>query len=133
MHFKSSNIAVIAALATGMGLAGIATAHAKDPRHGEHVVSATYYAKAYAGRRTASGERYDPKALTAAHPTLPLGTVVQVTRPANGRQVVVRVNDRNNGKPGIDLSEAAARRLDLILAGRDTVVVRPMEQLAEWE
>lgn len=133
MHFKFSNIVVIAALATGMGLASIANAHAKDPRHGEHVVSATYYAKAYAGRRTASGERYDPKALTAAHPTLPLGTVVQVTRPANGRQVVVRVNDRNNGKPGIDLSEAAARRLDLILAGRDTVVVRPMEQLAEWE
>lgn len=131
MYFKVSNIALGTILAAMLGLACGGDANAKDLRNGEHTVSATYYAKAYAGRRTASGERYDPKAFTAAHPTLPLGSLVQVTRPANGRQVVVRVNDRNGGHAGIDLSEAAARKLNLIAAGRDTVVVRPADQLAE--
>jgi rare lipoprotein A len=79
---------------------------------------ASYYAHSLAGHRTASGERYDPKALTAAHPNLPLGTRVRVSRPG-GASVDVRINDRCGCGGGhiIDLSEAAARRLDMMRAG----------------
>ena len=55
---------------------------------------ATYYANSLAGRRTASGERYDPRALTAAHKTLAFGTMVKVVRVDDGREVIVRINDR---------------------------------------
>jgi rare lipoprotein A len=80
---------------------------------------ATYYAPRLAGHRTASGERYDPSALTAAHPVLPFGTRVRVVRMNDaGSAVVVRINDRCAGrKKIIDLSEAAARRLGMIKAG----------------
>jgi rare lipoprotein A len=69
---------------------------------------------------TASGERFDKHAMTAAHRTLPLGTRVRVTNTHNGRSVIVRINDRGPyGGHGriIDLSEAAARVLDMIEAG----------------
>lgn len=80
---------------------------------------ATYYAPRLAGHRTANGERYDPAAMTAAHVALPLGTRVQVTRlDVNLEPVIVRVNDRcSGGKKIIDLSEAAARRLNMMRAG----------------
>jgi rare lipoprotein A len=85
---------------------------------------ATYYSPRLAGHRTASGERYDPKLLTAAHPVLPLGTRVRVTRlNADVTPVVVRINDRCAGvKKIIDLSEAAARHLKMTYIG--TVPVR---------
>jgi rare lipoprotein A len=97
---------------------------------------ATFYAAHFAGRRTASGERYDPRALTAAHRTLPLGTVVRVTRvDARGNvvagPVLVRINDRGPYGSGriIDLSRAAAQHLDMIHDGvvrvRLEVVSRP--------
>ena len=68
---------------------------------------------------TASGERFDRHKLTAAHRTLPFGTLVRVTNTRNGKSVVVRINDRGpySGKRIIDLSEAAARQLDMIDAG----------------
>jgi rare lipoprotein A len=69
---------------------------------------------------TASGERFDKHALTAAHRTLKLGTRVRVTNQKNGRSVVVRINDRGpfgNKARIIDLSEAAAKQLDMIEAG----------------
>jgi rare lipoprotein A len=80
---------------------------------------ATYYASRLAGHRTANGERYDPAAFTAAHPVLPFGSVVRVTRTGgDGSSVVVRINDRcASGKKIIDLSEAAARRLNMMRAG----------------
>lgn len=80
---------------------------------------ASYYAQRYHGRRTASGERFDVRKMTAAHRTLPFGTQVRVTSEANGRSVVVRVNDRGPFVAGrvIDLSPAAARQLDMIRAG----------------
>jgi rare lipoprotein A len=93
---------------------------------------ATYYANRFAGRKTASGERYDPRALTAAHKTLPLGTVVRVTRVDGDQEsVTVRINDRGPYAAGrvIDLSLAAAKRLDMLRAGvikvRVEVVSRP--------
>lgn len=80
---------------------------------------ATYYAPRLAGHRTANGERYDPAALTAAHPVLPFGSRVRVTRLDGAAPgVVVRINDRcAGGKKIIDLSEAAARRLNMMRAG----------------
>jgi rare lipoprotein A len=84
---------------------------------------ASYYAHLFDGRRTASGERYDPERMTAAHATLPFGTWVRVTR-AGGPSVEVRINDRCGCGGGriVDLSQAAARRLDMIRVG--TVRVR---------
>jgi len=76
---------------------------------------ATYYGKEFAGRRTASGERFNPGAMTAAHRTLPFGTRVQVTNSSNGRSVIVRINDRGPFVKGrsIDLSSAAARAIGM--------------------
>ena len=72
---------------------------------------ASYYGKEHAGRRTASGERFNPGAMTAAHRTLRFGTKVRVTDTRNGRSVVVRINDRGPFVKGrsIDLSSGAAR------------------------
>jgi len=85
---------------------------------------ASWYGAAYRGRPTASGERFDPADLTAAHPSLPMGTVVEVSRPERGRVVVVRINDRGPARGRIlDLSEAAARRLGMIAEGIAPVTV----------
>jgi rare lipoprotein A len=73
---------------------------------------ASVYSDYYAGKKTASGARYNPNALTAASPKLPMGTVVQVTNRKNGRSVRVTINDRGGrGNRIIDLSKSAARKL----------------------
>lgn len=84
---------------------------------------ASYYGQRFHGRRTASGERFDMHAMTAAHRTLPFGTSVRVTNPANGRSVIVRINDRGPFTRGrtIDVSEAAARELGFTARGHATV------------
>lgn len=80
---------------------------------------ASYYADKFHGRATASGEKYDKKKLTGAHRTLPFGTIVRVTNTANGKSVDVRINDRGPFKAGriVDVSRAAAEKLDMITAG----------------
>ncbi len=80
---------------------------------------AAYYSDRLDGRRTASGQVFDQTKLTAAHPTLPFGTMVKVTNTKNGRSVVVRINDRGPTQPGrvIDLSRAAASKLGMLRAG----------------
>lgn len=89
---------------------------------------ASWYGPRFHGRRTASGERFDMHALTAAHPTLPFGTVVRVESPEDGRSVDVRINDRGPHikQRVIDLSRAAARALGLldVGGGLKEVVVR---------
>jgi rare lipoprotein A len=84
---------------------------------------ASWYGKELAGHKTASGERFDPSKLTAAHRTLRFGTMVRVTRVKTGQSVVVRINDRGPFSKNriIDLSEAAARQLDMISAGTSKV------------
>ncbi|MCG7387822.1 endolytic peptidoglycan transglycosylase RlpA [Pantoea sp. ACRSB] len=87
----------------------------KDPSNFSEVGLATWYGDEAQGKRTATGESCDPDALSAAHPTLPLPSYVRVTNLANGRQIVVRVNDRGPYMPGriIDLSRAAGDRLNI--------------------
>lgn len=81
--------------------------------------NASFYSKHLSGRKTASGEPYDPKALTAAHRTLPLGTQVKVVNPKNDKSVVVTVNDRGPVPKNrvIDLSSAAADELGMKKSG----------------
>lgn len=83
---------------------------------------ASWYGPRFHGRRTASGEKYDMHQLTAAHPTLPFGTIVRVKSLVNGRTVDVRINDRGPfiKRRVIDLSRGAAQALGLIEARTGT-------------
>ncbi|WP_324674287.1 septal ring lytic transglycosylase RlpA family protein [Hymenobacter sp. GOD-10R] len=80
---------------------------------------ASYYADKFKGRKTASGARYRPSKRTAAHNTLPFGTIVRVTNPRNHRSVKVKITDRGPHAKGriIDLSRKAARKIGLVQAG----------------
>jgi rare lipoprotein A len=86
---------------------------------------ASWYGEEFAGRTTANGEIFDPMLLTAAHRTLPFGTIVDVTNPATGQTVRVRINDRGPfvGNRMIDLSFAAAQQIGLIDPGSGQVDV----------
>ena len=87
--------------------------------------AASWYGKRFHGNRTSSGEVYDMYKMTAAHPTLAIPSYARVTNLANGRSVVVRVNDRGpfHGGRVIDLSYAAATRLGYVQAGSAQVEV----------
>lgn len=89
---------------------------------------ASYYARRFEGRRTTSGQRYNPKKLTAAHQSLPLGTVVRVVNPATKQEVHVTINDRCAPKSFhfIDLSLAAAKKIGLWGKGKIKVVIIPL-------
>jgi rare lipoprotein A len=91
---------------------------------------ASYYAKKYHGRKTTSGERYQPDKMTAAHQSLPLGTRVRVKNLANDKEVTVVVNDRCRKKsiPFIDLSRAAAKKLGFFGAGKANVAIIPLSE-----
>lgn len=111
-------LAMVALLVLGMGCAG-------TTQRGR----ASYYGGKFHGRATASGERFNKEAMTAAHKDLKFGTRVRVTNPENGRSVVVRVNDRFPGTKGriIDLSEAAFRRLAPLERGVIDVEIEILE------
>ncbi len=96
---------------------------------GSETGKASYYGQAHHGKRTASGERFDQNALTAAHRTLPFGTRVRVTNLNNDRSVVLRINDRGPFVRGrvIDVSRAAAVRLDMLRAGVVPVRVEALD------
>lgn len=83
---------------------------------------ASWYGARFHGKPTASGEKYDMHQFTAAHPTLPFGTIVRVRSLVNGRTVDVRINDRGpfSKRRVIDLSRAAAEALGLLEAGTGT-------------
>jgi rare lipoprotein A len=89
------------------------------PRAHAEVGLASFYAERFEGRRTASGTRYDPRALTCAHRSAPFGTRLRVTALESGRSVVVTVNDRGPFARGrvVDLSLAAARAIGMIEHG----------------
>lgn len=121
-------VAVAQPIYLGKGQAGIKASPAPiqeevsaDEEGGEPVGSgeASYYGSELEGNPTASGERFDPEGLTAAHRTLPLGSRLRVTNPSNGESVIVRVNDRGPFARHrvVDVSERAARELGILRAG----------------
>lgn len=89
---------------------------------------ASWYGPNFAGRLTSNGEIFDPSKLTAAHRTLPFGTMVKVTNLVNGKSVVVRINDRGPFKPNriIDLSEGAAKAIGMVRMGVARVRLQPL-------
>ena len=89
-----------------------------------------YYGHKFAGRKTASGQRFNPGAMTMAHKSLPFGTQVRVTNLKNKRSVVLRVNDRGPTQPDRigDVSLAAARKLGMLRSG---VIDAKVEVVAE--
>jgi rare lipoprotein A len=107
----------------------IAAAPAEEPRADLYRTigegEASYYGAELAGNRTASGERFNPNAMTAAHRSLPLGTKLRVTNKANGKSVLVRINDRGPFAKSrlIDLSLGAAREISMVRAGKAQVML----------
>ena len=93
------------------------------PAYAEQSVRATWYGYELAGNRTASGERFNPNGLTAAHRSLPFGTCLRVANPKTGRSVSVRVNDRGPFTKGVslDLSHGAARAIGMRVTQNVTV------------
>lgn len=94
---------------------------------------ASFYGHGFTGRRTASGERFDPRRFTAASNRFPLGTQVAVMRPDNGRCAVVKVNDRMHRKHRrriIDVARGVAEHLGMLRAG--VVAVRVMALPDDW-
>lgn len=125
-HSQASFATSVLVLSVAAGCAGV-RADLREGRLGaEQIGMASYYSPKLVGRHTASGERYDARLFTAAHPVMPFGTFVHVVR-TDGvpREVVVRINDRCAGKRKIiDLSGAAARQLDMMRAGLVPVHLR---------
>jgi rare lipoprotein A len=96
------------------------------PVHYDKVGTASWYGAQYDGRATASGERFDMHALSGAHASLPIPSIVEVTNLENGRSIRVRLNDRGPFKDGriIDLSKGAAEALGFVAKGVTRVRVR---------
>jgi rare lipoprotein A len=115
-------LSVVVAMLFGTACARGGSAAADQPAR-TFVGMASYYGPGFHGEETANGETFNQRAMTAAHRTLPLGTVVRVTNLENGRSVVVRINDRGpygrNYRRGtiIDVSKGAAERLRFIEDG----------------
>ncbi len=105
----------VAAPAPAAAPAAAVTAATADVSEGK----LAHYGRKFAGRKTASGERFNPSAMTMAHKSLPFGTKVKVTNLANKRSVVVRVNDRGPSTPDRvgDLSTGAAKKIGATKAG----------------
>jgi len=93
------------------------------------VGNASWYGPAFNGRKTASGERFNSEALTAAHPKLPFGTLVRIVNPRNGSFEIVRINDRGPYQEGreIDVSYRVARKIGLLGSGVSQVRLELME------
>jgi rare lipoprotein A len=109
-------VAAAAVSLAGLLLAGPAVAQTQEG-------TASFYSDKFEGKKTASGQAYDKSALTASHKKLPYGTKVQVTNLANGKSVVVTVNDRmsQSNKSVIELSRKAAEELDFTKSGKTKV------------
>jgi peptidoglycan lytic transglycosylase len=130
-----ASLATIALLAIGVASCGHRSARAVAPPAPARIGStekgvASWYGIPYHGRRAASGELFDMEQLTAAHRTLPFQTWVEVTNLDNGKQVDVRITDRGPFARGriIDLSQAAARDIDMLRPGTARVqlkIIRP--------
>src|SRR6187399_2866459 len=127
-----SLVLVLAGSAISSARPSASTQRGRKPKFEEGLAS--WYGPGFHGKRTASGEIYDMNALTAAHRTLPLGTLVEVRNLENDRTLVARINDRgpHNRRRILDLSMAAAKELGIDRTGiarvRLTVVASPGSQ-----
>ncbi|MDR1127912.1 MAG: septal ring lytic transglycosylase RlpA family protein, partial [Treponema sp.] len=112
---------IIALFITGLALTVFCAAQTDPSYYGifRQEGIASWYGQEFAGRPTASGEVFNPSQFTAAHPTLPFGTLLKVTNRHNNRSVTVRVNDRGPFVSSriIDVSRAAAEQLDIVATG----------------
>jgi rare lipoprotein A len=117
--FTTNQLAVIVAALTFSALSVYGIAMAQSAEEG----IANYYSDRFQGRKTASGAVYDRNKLTAAHKTFPFGTKVRVTNLANGKSVVVTINDRMRRKNPvvIDVTRRAAQELGFVKAGKTRV------------
>jgi rare lipoprotein A (peptidoglycan hydrolase) len=91
----------------------------------KEIGEASWYGPGFQGKETANGEIFDPKDMTAAHPTLPMGTKAKVTNLENGKKIEVRINDRGPfaADRAIDLSNAAAKKLEMKKGGTAEVKI----------
>lgn len=123
MNTLSRRAALGLALALAIGL-GLGSADAAQAAETEQGLAAVYTVKLH-GHKTASGERYNKNALTAAHKTLPFGTKVRVKNLKNGKTALLRINDRGPVQPGrvVDLSSQAAKSLGMHPRGLQEVSV----------
>ncbi len=99
---------------------------------------ASYYSKKWTGRRTASGEPLHHDSMTCAHKTMPFGTLLKVKNVSNGKEVIVRVNDRGPYRKGriVDLSWGAAKEIGMLAAGITAVeleVYEPPKRIEIWK
>ena len=126
----------LAASPPAAALAAMEAARERPRRSLVETGIASWYGPGFAGRPTASGEIFDPQAMTAAHPALPLGAEVVVVNLENGREARLRINDRGPfvGERVIDVSKAAAKALGFYLTGlaevRVELLVQPIENPA---
>lgn len=128
MHHPRATRRFVALAAMAAGLVA-APAHAGAPAEFAQVGRASWYGPGFAGRQTASGETFDPSALTAAHTTLPFGSIVEITNLENGRSIVARINDRGPFSKGriLDCSHAIANTLGFLRQGLARVRIRVVE------
>lgn len=121
---RSRIVAIAAVVVLAYGCASTAPVPATPPQNLYGIAS--WYGEEFAGRTTANGEIFDPSSLTAAHRTLPFGTVLDITNPKTIQTVRVRVNDRGPyiGNRIIDLSYAAAQKIGLIEPGIGEVEIK---------
>jgi len=106
----------------------LVTTHKAKPQSDNHRSTVSWYGPEFHGKKTASGQKYDMYAMTAAHKTLPLLSYAKVTNLKNHRSVVVRINDRGSfhGKRDMDLSYAAAKELGI--RGLGSVEITPLSR-----
>jgi rare lipoprotein A (peptidoglycan hydrolase) len=120
---------VCCALSAAMlaGCSSNTTSHSYYGYGSSHTAVASWYGPGFEGHRTSSGESYDPEAMTAASPSLPMGSHVRVANPDTGKSVVVRINDRGPFVHGrsLDLSYGAAEEIGLTDKGTTRVQVTP--------
>jgi rare lipoprotein A len=128
---KNKGFYIIAFMVLIWGLGPLAARSAAGASLGPVKAICVYYHDKFHGQRLSSGEKYNKGALTAAHATLPFGTMVKVTNPSNNRSVVVRVNDRRPNRRStatiIEITSRAATEIDIIQAGRAQVLIEIIE------
>jgi rare lipoprotein A len=128
-----TTVLLLIAAVGALSMVGSALGQAPDGLVFKEEGQASYYGGQFHGRTTASGQPFDQNAMTAAHPTLPLGAEVTVTDPATGRRVEVEVNDRGPyaGGRDIDLSRGAANKLGITQEGVAKITIEATKQQVE--